>query len=315
MRIDWSSFWEQERHDVEWLIADVLARGRGHAFFAWQKTGKSLLLLALLTELVLRDPNVVILYFDYEMTEADVYERLCDMGHGPKTDFSRLYYDLLPDMDPLDTRQGAATLLRTVDEVQQAHPGKHLVVVLDTMGRAVSGEENSADTIREFYRHTGLGLKKRVVTWARLDHAGKDREKGQRGTSAKGDDVDIVWRIEKQDGGLILNREAARMSWVPAKVAFQIVQEPSLHFSYSPQVWPVGTQELMTLLDDLKVPVGCTIKMARDALTKAEIKRRNTVLSAAVRARKQGLELREQSREQGASVTPLRPTGTVGNKP
>ena len=43
--IDWSTFWDGEHNDGEWVFPDVLARGRGHAIYAAHKTGKSLLAL------------------------------------------------------------------------------------------------------------------------------------------------------------------------------------------------------------------------------------------------------------------------------
>src|SRR5512132_1283773 len=33
-RIDWPTFWKQERVDTDFLIEPILARGRGHAFVA-----------------------------------------------------------------------------------------------------------------------------------------------------------------------------------------------------------------------------------------------------------------------------------------
>lgn len=309
--IDWASFWEQERHEVEWLIEPILARGRGHAFFAWQKTGKSLLLLALLADLVLRDPEVVVIYFDYEMTEADVWERLCDMGYGPHSDFSRLRYALLPQLDPLDTAIGGKSLLHIVDTVHSEFPGKHLVIILDTMGRAVQGDEDKADTIRAFYRYTGIALKQRGWTWGRLDHAGKDREKGQRGTSAKGDDVDIVWRIEKMEGGLRLKREAARMGWVPEKVGYMELADP-LRFQASKSGWPIGTEQMAEMLNTLLVPVDTTVRAARKALTEVGQGCSQAVLSAAVKYRKEAVveSVTRSVTDSEPNVTRLRIAGT-----
>ena len=57
------------------------------------------------------------------------------------------------------------------------------VVVIDTTGRAIDGEENSADSYREFARTTGLALKRSNISCIRTDHAGKDggKKQGQRG--------------------------------------------------------------------------------------------------------------------------------------
>jgi hypothetical protein len=71
------------------------------------------------------------------------------------------------------------------------------VVVIDTVSRSVEGDENENDTWLAFYRHTGLALKRAEVAMIRLDHAGKDESKGQRGGSAKSGDVDAVWRLSR----------------------------------------------------------------------------------------------------------------------
>jgi hypothetical protein len=94
------------------------------------------------------------------------------------------------------------------------------VVVIDTTGRAVEGEENSADTYREFARTTGLSLKAAGVALLRTDHAGKDKGKtqGQRGSSAKNDDVDIVYHLQRQGHTIKLTRIFSRIGWAPTEV-------------------------------------------------------------------------------------------------
>lgn len=284
MRLDWTKFWEQDRSDVEWLIEPILARGRGHSFFAKQKTGKSLLLLYLSTLLV--QLGYVVLYYDYEMSEADIYERLIDMGHGPTSDFHRFHYDLLPDLPPLDTQHGARRLLGLVDEVQKTYPDRHMVVILDTMGRAVEGPENDADTVRAFYSHTGLALKQRGLTWARLDHAGKNLEiRTARGSSAKGDDVDVVWEIEKMDEGFQLRREAARMSWVPPHVKLKLEHDP-LRFEVVAGLDPPGTREFVELLDGHGAARGLSVRDTRALMIALELRAPQAVVQAAVRHRK-----------------------------
>jgi hypothetical protein len=131
------------------------------------------------------DPLTVV-YLDMEMTEDDLYGRAGDMGYGPDVDLSRLHYILLPSLPPLDTPEGGAALMEYVLEVGAQ------VVIVDTLARSVAGPESDVDTLRAFFRHTGLPLKAAGVTWARADNMGKDATKGVRGTSAKNDDVDIV---------------------------------------------------------------------------------------------------------------------------
>lgn len=289
--IDWSSFWDREHSNAEWTYDDVLARGRGHAIYATHKTGKSLLTLWIAAQVCMR-PDHACLYLDYEMTEADLYDRLDDMGYGPYTDFSRLRYALLPSLPPLDTREGADAAMELVGAAVNGLDGVHLTVVIDTMSRAVKGEENDADTFRNFYNHTGIRLKREGLTWVRLDHAGKDSSRGQRGSSSKGDDVDVIWKMSKTEHGLELKREASRMSWVPERVMFKRSDNP-LNYLRVVNDWPEGTKETALHLDRLHAPVETTVKDAGKLLKDHGVGVRTTLVSAAVRWRKQRAEGRD----------------------
>lgn len=283
--IDWGAFWEKDRHDADWIVDQVLARGRGHAIYAAHKIGKSLLLLSLLLPIATGPEPAVVVYLDFEMTEDDVYERLEDMGYGPGTDLTRLRYASLPSIPPLNSRAGADELSRIITETETAHPGHHVIVIIDTMSRAVDGDENDASTIQDFYRHTGLMLKQRGCTWARLDHSGKDATRGQRGTSAKGDDVDIVWNLTATDTGLRLKSDAARMNWVPATVDFAKLDQP-LRFAAVTGAWPAGTSECASLLDAAGVAPAAPYRVAKAALEAGSNGRRAEVVRAALRFRR-----------------------------
>ena len=184
-------------------------------------TGKSLLLLEMCAALATgkailgraASEPVDVLYVDYEMTPADLLDRLTTFGYGPDDDLSRLHYALLPSIDPLDTHTGGLTIISAAIAYRCA------LVCIDTTARAVSGPENEADTFRAFYRHTGLGLKAAGIALVRNDHTGKDAGKGQRGSSAKNDDVDIVWEMTRADNGMFtMTATHRRMGWVPEKV-------------------------------------------------------------------------------------------------
>ncbi|HVM55444.1 MAG TPA: AAA family ATPase [Acidimicrobiales bacterium] len=294
--VDWPAFWERDRAEAEWIVPDVLARGRGHSIYAARKEGKSLLTLALVAASVSESTDVIGIYLDYEMGEDDLHERLSEMGYGPESDLSRLQYALLPALPPLDTKAGAEVLMSTIDAVQDRHPGCHPVVIIDTTSRAVSGDENSADTIRAFYRHTGLALKQRGATWARLDHAGKDADKGQRGSSAKGDDVDVVWRLRRTEDGVKLTRELSRMNWVPAEVTFHQSEMP-LRFVRTSGGWPAGTAEVARLLDELEVAVEASTRAAFRTLSEAGEGRRAEIVRAAMKYRKHPEYTRDPPRD------------------
>jgi hypothetical protein len=127
------------------------------------------------------------------------------MGYGP-ADLGNLKVLSFPNMAALDSAKGSEQLMAAVEAFGAE------VVIIDTVSRAISGDENENDTWLDFYRHTGLKLKQAEVALVRLDHAGKDEAKGQRGGSAKSGDVDAVWRMTRTSDDLYdLICEANRM--------------------------------------------------------------------------------------------------------
>jgi len=285
--VDWASLWDADQNASDWLFDDVLAKGRAHALYARHKVGKSLFMLWVCAELATGPDPVAVVYLDFEMTDADLRQRLEDMGYGPSDDLSRLCYAMLPTLPPLNTSAGADALSRLLDRVEQRHPKHHLLVVVDTTSRAVQGEENSADTIQDYYRHTGIRLKQRGVTSIRLDHAGKDAERGQRGSSAKGDDVDVIWKLSAAQDGIVLKREPSRIAWVPEKVQFAVASEP-LRYARTGEQWPAGTKDVAEVLDRLQVPIDATGNSAVKALRDGGEGRSRAVVLAAQRWRRQG---------------------------
>lgn len=291
--IDWSTFWTKDRSD-DWLAEPFLARARSHALFAGPKVGKSLLILYAVACLAVgirpfipgrprRDP-VHVLYLDYEMTEDDLFDRLTDLGYGPETDLSHLHYHPIPSLPPLDTAEGGALLERLVG-IYGAE-----VVIVDTLGRAVEGEENSNDTIRGYYRHTASRLKALGVTQLRADHSGKDVDKGQRGGSAKNDDVDIVWKLERRDDGAVLTATHRRVGWVAEKVELQMADEPVAFYrpSGTRRGYLAGTREMVELLDRLALPIDMARTKVRQAIAASgHSPGRNDVLSDAIRFRRE----------------------------
>jgi KaiC/GvpD/RAD55 family RecA-like ATPase len=312
--LDWSTFWDHECNEAEWLYPDVLARGRGHSIYAVHKAGKSLLMLHIAAKLATGSEPVAVVYLDYEMTEADVRDRLEDMGYGPDSDFSRLRYALLPSLPPLDAAAGAEALMEVIDTVKSEWPDHHVAVVIDTISRAVHGKENDADTFRDFYNHTGIQLKRRGVTWARLDHGGKDAERGQRGSSGKGDDVDVVWKLSRTQNGVHLHREVARMPWVPSNVTFGAFDEPLRHVRLTDD-WPEGTDDVARVLDGLGVPLHTSTRAASRALKDAKAGRRRQLVVAAVRWRVQRAELGVETDESGSGTVTATPSLHVVPEP
>lgn len=225
--IDWPAFWASDHESGDWLIDEFWPRSRSMALWAKAKEGKSEFVLHCVASLATGvDPftgqattPARVLYFDFEMTEEDLWDRLTDMGYDQHTDLELLRYYQLPMLEPMDTARGAAQVARILD-VEQPD-----CVVVDTFGRAVEGEEDRADTIRAFYAHTGLMMKNRRIGYLRTDHAGKAMESGQRGSSAKNDDVDVIWKLYRTKGGIKLESKS-RVSAVKPALEFDRLVEP-----------------------------------------------------------------------------------------
>ena len=312
MLVDWKTFWTQEHIVEDWIAKPLIARARQTALFAGAKTGKSWLTLNVVAALATGKPilghppqtQVHCLYLDYEMVEADLYERLEQFGYTEDDDLSHLHYALIPSLPPLNTAEGASAIMRLC-ELTKAE-----VVVIDTTGRAIEGEENSADSYREFARTTGLALKRAGIACVRTDHAGKDggKKHGQRGSSAKNDDVDIVYRLDKTDDGLMLVRTHTRISWVPDKVDLIVEDLDDIttirQRTRATKGWTTQEIDLAKHLDTLGIPknagVNETQRIAKELGAKLG---RKSVLSRAIQCR------------QLPSPDPLQTGTTLGNHP
>jgi hypothetical protein len=319
--IDWPAFWQVDHNATDWLAEPIIATGRSHALFAPGGTGKSLLALWLAAAIATGRPIFGhtaeardVLYLDYEMTEDDLAERLEAMGYDAGHDLDRLHYALLPSLPGLDEPEGGKAVVRLA-ELCDAQ-----LVIIDTFGRAVHGDENEADTVRAWYRWTGLHLKAAGRAFMRVDHAGKDLDKGQRGTSAKNDDVDVVWQMTRQDGDTFrLTAKKRRMGWVPDKVDLTRREDHALEYALTAgDTYPDGTKAVAEALAELGVPVDATTRVAEKALRSAGRGARNELIRAAVRWRKAELppfvDGPETVGAQGGAHVPAEPVGAASGR-
>jgi hypothetical protein len=293
--IDWPSYWDDDDGDDErWLLEPVWAVGRGHVLYGPAKSGKSYVALyfalCVATGRTLDGRTVApqhVVYADFEMTRDDLRDRLDAFGIGSDADLSYLHYLSLPTIEGLDTKEGGSVLVERCVSVGAR------VVIIDTTGRAMIGAENDADTIRAFYRNTGQQLKRDNVAYVRLDHTGKDAERGQRGTSAKADDVDVVVRLDRRDDGVRLTTTHRRMNWVPQTVDLTEHRADDGTIAYrlaTGRSWPAGTKECADDLDRLEVPLETSRRAAGRILTAAGCGKRDEVVRAAVTHRRERCE-------------------------
>ncbi len=287
--ICWPDLWRRDLDQSDWLVEPILPRGRAIATYSPPKAGKSLLAVDVAAKVAtgrrcLDQPAGTprtVLYVDAEMTADDLHERLEDMGYGPGDDLAGLRYHLLPDLPPLDTPAGGRDLADLADAYDAD------LIILDTLGVVVAGPENDADTTRAYWTHTGRLLKAAGRTVWRLDHAGKDLARGQRGSSAKAGDVDLVWELTARDAGAVQRRAThRRVGWVPERVDLVRVDDPFRH-ELATGTWPAGTGELVSTLDELGVPVDASRRTAGQALRAAGRGARNDLIAAALKWRRQ----------------------------
>jgi hypothetical protein len=294
--LDWQRLFDGAPDDTAWLVPDFIARGQSYSLVSSAKAGKSLLMLDVAAAIAagrsaLGQPAqspVQVLYVDMENSRDDLAERLRDMGYGAK-DLGNLRYLSFPTFPPLDGAIGGADIVAVAEYHDAA------LVVIDTVARAVIGEENSADTYRNLYRHTLAPLKAAGRTVVRLDHRGKSPEAGARGSSAKNDDVDVVWQLTQTPGAddsayVMLACERQRGNAHPDRLRLVRDPNPRLRHVVRPLDLPPTDRERIDecagAMTDLHLPVDTGARKARVTLRENGYKFRNDIIRAAVKARK-----------------------------
>lgn len=291
--IDWHELWADEKPDEEWLVEPLIAARRLVSIYSAPKVGKSLLMLELAAGIAtgrgaLGQPpsaSIQVLYIDFENDpHDDIRPRLTDMGYGPD-DLAQLRYHSFPTLSFLDSPRGGLELLA----LTRHHEAR--LVVIDTVSRAVAGEENSNDTWLQFYRHTGLLLKREGVACIRLDHTGKDTTKGQRGGSAMSGDVDAVWHLKDLSADLFsLHCEATRQRLPADTLTLSRRLNPLRHELTGPGTPATAAADqlskCMEWLDALGLPAETGRDACRASLKVAGYSVSTDILAEAVRRRK-----------------------------
>jgi hypothetical protein len=289
--IDWSTFWNRGSRTGIFIVPFIVPIGRQVAIYSKAKQGKSLLSLEIAASVatgtnILGQRNELgpmpVVYLDMEMTEDDVEERLTDFGMDCSTNLTNLKYFSLPNLPPLSSPQGA----RDLEKLVKLHEAKLLIV--DTVGRVVEGDENSSESIRAFYRNSGVMLKKLGVSVIRLDHEGKDASNGARGSSAKSDDVDAVWRLSKSGGVSTLKCQFARINWLPSSVRLEMTSGGGLPMhQLILDVSDATAHAINDLLDEKGAERDISISRAQEILALSGGSRRKADVAAALRLRKE----------------------------
>lgn len=259
--VSWPELWTREEGD-SWVLEPLIATGAQTVLYSAPKMGKSLLALEIAAKLargtgyLLGQPLTTpkrVMYVDHEnRLVADTRARLQKMGFTPP-DLENLYMYSFPRMPKLDTTMGGLKLL----ELAQRHQVD--LVIVDTASRTIQGEENSNDTWVQWYSNTGVLLKHAGIALLRLDHTGKDEERGQRGGSAKSGDVDMIWHMTctVPDRVFMLKCDASRMQNEERLITIKREEDPLRH-----EVDALGllgalqarSASLLCLLDEYQAP-------------------------------------------------------------
>lgn len=201
--LNWFTAFATDFSRIDWLPGKFMEHGQQVAIVGDGKVGKSLYAHDWLWRAVTgrsflgdeRRPALRVLYFDRENGLRDIVTRMQALGATPGELAAGFDYRMFPKFSGgLDAAPVAVAELLTI--VEEVRPD---VVIFDTVSRFISGKENDSDTWLQFYGRVHAPLKSRGVAGVRLDHMGKDSEKGSRGSSAKSQDVDHVWEMTRTD--------------------------------------------------------------------------------------------------------------------
>ena len=281
--LDWHELWADETEE-EWIVEPLIPARRLIALYSAPKAGKSLLMLEIAAAIANgrsvfgypAQPPRRVLYVDFENDpRGDTRERLQAMDYGPD-DLANLCMLSFPVLGALDTEQGALDLLAAIAEYECD------VVIVDTVSRAIEGEENENDTWLAFYRHTGLRLKQAGISLVRLDHSGKDESKGQRGGSAKSGDVDAIWRLKViTDNRVDLECEAARFPITEKHLTLRRDTDPLRHVATT-STYTDKIRELYELMENHGVPkiADMTVRQMRTAIKDTGIRFDTSLVTA-----------------------------------
>lgn len=197
--VDWDNLWEADT-SADFLVGDIMERGEQVSIYGAGGAGKSTFArawaLSLANGLPFLDGEaqeaVKVLFLDSENGLKIIQREFQKLGIRPS---ENLIYMSFPELGALDTEAGAEKFVALLDEHSPD------VVVFDSASRFISGEEDSSGPWIQWHRLVMNPLKKRGIASIRLDHPGKDLSRGQRGSSAKTQDVDTIWKFNMDSSG------------------------------------------------------------------------------------------------------------------
>jgi RecA-family ATPase len=279
-------------YEEVWIASHLVPQGRMVALVGPAKSGKSLLALHCAAAIAsgrhfLGKPTIqsTVLYIDQEnIPLLDIKPRLVDMGYQWEDLEEHLIYSSYGDFADFNTAKGANQLMDVIREHEVQ------VVIIDTISRVVGGKENDNDTWNDLHKHLERHLKDEGISLLRIDHTGKDTDKGPRGGSAKLGDVDMTLMMTpgaNKTFRLYVENSRMMVNWTKAEI--QLIEKPILDFTIREvhkETYEERLQRLITLLDDNGISSNLTVQETRQELKKLGEGASNDMVSAVTKKRK-----------------------------
>jgi RecA-family ATPase len=186
-----------------WLIKNVIARGETSSWIAPPGKGKS----ALLTDIAVHKASsrdwrsyhtkgrCGIVYFALE--RADLVKRRL-AAHRRRDDLEDLPIAVAGQVIDLMNRSCVDTILATIRKAEQRFVCDVGLIIIDTYNKGIAAGGGDEDKARD--QNIAQANLRRVLDQAQIHiagigHTGKDESKGERGSSARLADVDILVQI------------------------------------------------------------------------------------------------------------------------
>jgi hypothetical protein len=311
--VNWDDLYARNDGD-EAIIPGLAYRGRWTAIASPAKAGKSTVILGLAVNMA--QTGITIVYLDAEMCRGDVLDRVEDWMHLKPENLKNLHYSDLPPK--LDTVAGSTLLYNTI---QAINPD---LVIIDGLNGVVNGAENDDTTWRDFYEWAIAPMKVRGIAIISADNMGHSDTKRPRGSSVKLDKADAIIALERTDNGCKLTATHRRTAAYPAEQTYVVSHAsddgPPMTVTPVGGDDPVGTKDMIAVLDRLGAPVEIGVREARRLIRQKGHAARNQAIDAAVKARKTGVPTfpgtleetpgSEMCPDGGSTVGTPRPVGT-----
>jgi len=224
--------------EPEWAIDQILPKGSQTHLFGPAGVGKSLLALQLALCCLEGSPFLGqyetqkqrVLWIDYENGKWIMRDRIESYGYK-REDFDWFHtngfrYATYPEIGALNTEEAAWSITNYIRD------NRIDLVIIDSMGLAFNGDENSSDTYRDFGRWLGAMCRERSTTLLMMDNTGHTNSEHARGSSRKRDEADIQWGLTKlSDDTYQITNHKDRLGGCPKAISLKTNHDPFLRWS------------------------------------------------------------------------------------